>query len=103
MRGWQALRLCGTRIMAGVPKRWWFGELRAPTGSCRPILHARHMPSLHLIQHEWTTHGTYSGLDANAYFASIRKAFTATKIPAQFASTSKQLTLSPSQIEGAFQ
>ena len=61
------------------------------------------MPSPHLIQHEWTTHGTCSGLDANAYFASIRKAFAATKIPAQFASTSKQLTLSPSQIERAFQ
>ncbi len=61
------------------------------------------MPSLHLIQHEWTTHGTCSGLDANSYFGSIRKAFTATRIPAQFTGTSQQLTLSPSQIEGAFQ
>lgn len=61
------------------------------------------MPSLHLIQHEWTTHGTCSGLDANAYFGSIRKAFTATKIPAQFTNTSQQLTLSPQQIEKAFQ
>jgi ribonuclease T2 len=61
------------------------------------------MPSLHLIQHEWTTHGTCSGLDANTYFGDIRKAFTATKIPAQFTNTSNQLTLSPSQIESAFQ
>ena len=61
------------------------------------------MPSLHLIQHEWTTHGTCSGLDADTYFGAIRKAFAATKIPAQFTNTSQQLTLSPSQIEQAFQ
>jgi ribonuclease T2 len=61
------------------------------------------MPSLHLIQHEWTTHGTCSGLNADTYFGSIRKAFTATTIPAQFTGTSQQLTLSPLQIEQAFQ
>lgn len=61
------------------------------------------MPSLHLIEHEWTTHGTCSGLDANAYFGLIRKAFSATRIPAQFTNVSHQLTLSPSEIEQAFQ
>lgn len=61
------------------------------------------MPSLHLIQHEWQTHGTCSGLDANAYFGLIRKAFTATTIPSQFTNVSQQLTLSPLQIEQAFQ
>ena len=61
------------------------------------------MPSLHLVEHEWTTHGTCSGLDANTYFGSIRKAFSATKIPAQFTTVGQQLTLSPSQIEQAFQ
>ena len=61
------------------------------------------MPSLQLVQHEWATHGTCSGLDANAYFGLIRKAFGATKIPAQFTNVNQQLTLSPSQIEEAFQ
>ena len=61
------------------------------------------MPSLSLIQHEWITHGTCSGLDADAYFGAIRKAFTATRIPPQLTKVSQQLTLSPSQLEAAFQ
>jgi len=61
------------------------------------------MPSLYLIQHEWQTHGTCSGLDANTYFGLIRKAFTATKIPSQFMNVNQQLTLGPLQIKQAFQ
>jgi ribonuclease T2 len=61
------------------------------------------MPDLSLIQHEWTTHGTCSGLNAQAYFNLIRQAFTSIKIPAQFAAPKSQQTLSPTQIKSAFE
>ena len=33
------------------------------------------MPSPSLVRHEWATHGTCSGLTADAYFAAARRAF----------------------------
>ena len=60
------------------------------------------MPDLHLIAHEWTTHGTCSGLTPDAYFALIRKAYNSVKIPAAYKSPSQLLTVNPSQISKAF-
>ncbi|MEO8670906.1 MAG: ribonuclease T2 [Tahibacter sp.] len=40
------------------------------------------MPSRHLIQHEWETHGSCSGLGASAYFDVAARAFTSVRIPA---------------------
>jgi ribonuclease T2 len=40
------------------------------------------IPTASLVMHEWQTHGTCSGLGADAYFAEIHKAFAAVKIPA---------------------
>lgn len=57
------------------------------------------MPDLGLIQHEWTTHGTCSGLSADEYFGAIRKAFASFKQPAQLTSAKTQQTLSPRQIK----
>ena len=45
------------------------------------------LPTASLVEHEWTTHGTCSGLAADPYFATIRKAFQEVRIPAAFAST----------------
>ena len=42
------------------------------------------MPSRGLIQHEWETHGTCSGLGAQDYFATIEKAFTKLQIPPEY-------------------
>lgn len=39
------------------------------------------MPDPRLIQHEWTTHGTCSGLTAQQYFGVIRKAYDSIQIP----------------------
>ena len=39
------------------------------------------VPTASLVEHEWETHGTCSGLGANDYFAAIRKAYAAVKIP----------------------
>ena len=61
------------------------------------------MPDLGLVQHEWTTHGTCSGLSADQYFGLIRKAFNGIKQPAQLTSATKQQTLSPRQVKQAFE
>ena len=42
------------------------------------------MPSRDLIRHEWTKHGTCSGLPADRYFGEIREAFHRVKIPERF-------------------
>src|SRR6201993_2303573 len=42
------------------------------------------MPAPRLIYNEWDKHGTCSGLSANAYFETIRKARAAIKIPPDY-------------------
>jgi ribonuclease T2 len=61
------------------------------------------MPDLGLVQHEWTTHGTCSGLSADQYFGLIRKAFGGIRQPTQLTSATKQQTLSPRQVKQAFE
>lgn len=61
------------------------------------------MPDLGLIQHEWTTHGTCSGLTPDQYFGLIRKAFSAVKQPAELISAKTQVTLSPRKVKQAFE
>ena len=40
------------------------------------------IPTISLIQHEWTTHGTCSGLSADDYFGLVRRIFTSFHAPA---------------------
>src|SRR3954468_9190693 len=61
------------------------------------------MPDFGLIQHEWTTHGTCSGLRADQYFGLIRNAFASVKQPPQLTSAQTQQTLSPHQVKQAFE
>ncbi len=42
------------------------------------------MPAPHLIFNEWDKHGTCSGLSAQAYFDTMRKARAAVKIPPEY-------------------
>jgi ribonuclease T2 len=60
------------------------------------------MPDPNLISHEWITHGTCSGLDADGYFALVRKAFTSVHIPAQFASPTKQFNTTLTALKSSF-
>jgi ribonuclease T2 len=60
------------------------------------------MPDPRLIQHEWTTHGTCSGLTADQYFGVIRKAWNSIKIPPSLASPSRTTTRSADQIKQMF-
>ncbi len=60
------------------------------------------MPSPHLIEHEWETHGTCSGLDANRYFQQIQKAFATVKVPDEFKAPIQQVEIAPSRVTARF-
>jgi ribonuclease T2 len=62
-----------------------------------------YIPTKGLIQHEWQTHGTCSGLSAVDYFAAVRLARDSVKIPPEFQAPAQRLTLTPAAIEAAFQ
>jgi ribonuclease T2 len=60
------------------------------------------MPDRGLIQHEWATHGTCSGLDSQTYFGDIEKAFRQVQIPQEYRAPAQLLNVSPSDIEQRF-
>lgn len=61
------------------------------------------MPEPELIQHEWATHGTCTGLNANAYFTTVLLARAAVQVPVQISSITGQTTESPGEIEAQFE
>ena len=60
------------------------------------------MPDAGLIRHEWSTHGTCSGLSPDQYFGLIRRSFEAIRIPAVLARPSRSFTMEPAEIKRAF-
>jgi len=60
------------------------------------------MPDEKLIQHEWTTHGTCSGLTADEYFKLLRRAYASIKIPAQLAGPSEGFSITPKDLKEKF-
>jgi ribonuclease T2 len=61
------------------------------------------MPDPHLIAHEWSTHGTCSGLSAADYFALIRRVYNSIHIPSQVQKPSKQFIIQASALKQAFE
>ena len=60
------------------------------------------MPSRRLIEHEWQTHGSCSGLDPTAYFAQADRAFASVQVPPQLKAPRQAPSLSADEIERAF-
>jgi ribonuclease T2 len=60
------------------------------------------MPSRHLIEHEWQTHGTCTGLDARAYFNLADRAFASVKVPPALTAPRSPPELSATDIVKAF-
>lgn len=103
-------RECGAGRRVGfiVHGLWPQGEnSRGPQncGPARPVAAAtvratlRYVPTESLIQHEWATHGTCSGLTAAEYFAALRKARDSVRIPEELDQPSRKLQFSPAEIE----
>jgi ribonuclease T2 len=60
------------------------------------------MPSRDLVIHEWTKHGTCSGLGIAEYFAAARRFFAKVKVPARYLSPNTDLVVTPQQIATDF-
>lgn len=59
-------------------------------------------PDPGLLEHEWQTHGTCSGLGPDAYFQTVRAAYRSVTIPPAFAQITTPLSLSPAAIQTDF-
>jgi ribonuclease T2 len=55
-----------------------------------------------LMQHEWQSHGTCSGLEAVQYFRTADRALAAVQVPAMFEAPRTSQSLSGAQIAAAF-
>lgn len=60
------------------------------------------MPARGLIQHEWATHGTCSGLSSQQYFGDIQQLYKSVKVPQEYQHPGAQFSASPSDIEQKF-
>jgi ribonuclease T2 len=60
------------------------------------------MPARGLIYHEWSAHGTCSGLEPAEYFALVRRAYASVAIPRELAQPSQAVEPSPAAISGEF-
>ena len=60
------------------------------------------MPDVGLVAHEWTTHGTCSGLAAEDYFKLLRRAFKSINVPERFAAPGTTFSIAPQEVKSAF-
>jgi ribonuclease T2 len=60
------------------------------------------MPTASLVEHEWKTHGTCSGLAANDYFALIHKAYGAVQIPSSIGTGGDAQGVTPDDLLARF-
>jgi ribonuclease T2 len=108
----QDRRQCGSRGLGFVLHGLWpqFESGRYPqycgTGSVLDD-RARRLadtlyPSPALVRHEWTAHGTCSGLDPYDYFTSADHAVAQVRLPADFEAPRRDLRLTSQQIIAAF-
>jgi len=60
------------------------------------------MPARGLVYHEWSAHGTCSGLEPAEYFALVRRAFTSVAIPRELANPTQAIEQPPAAVAAAF-
>jgi len=72
------------------------------SGLLNPAEVADIMPDAGLVNHEWSTHGTCSGLDAESYFKLLRRAFTSVKVPERFKAPRENFSISPQEVKNEF-
>ena len=60
------------------------------------------MPGRGLIYHEWSAHGTCSGLEPGDFFALVRRAFESVVVPAAFTHADGPIDESPAAVVAAF-
>lgn len=60
------------------------------------------MPARQLVYHEWSAHGTCSGLDPAGFFALVRRAYESVRVPQQISAAHESLQQSPESVAAAF-
>lgn len=71
-------------------------------GPSNPLQYSDIYPDPGLLQHEWKTHGTCSGLTADAFFTTARTAFRTVILPATLTEINHQLSMPPTKIIDLF-
>lgn len=71
-------------------------------GPSNPQAYTDMIPTAGLLEHEWQTHGTCSGLSPDAFFASVRRAYTNVKIPAGIGTGRDAAGVTPDQLLARF-
>lgn len=80
----------------------WPSQCSAAPGLSNPATMLDIMPDLRLIAHEWTTHGTCTGLTANQYFRTVRQAYRSIRIPPALANPSRSSRQGAAEIKQLF-
>lgn len=60
------------------------------------------MPARGLVFHEWSAHGTCSGLDPQSFFALVRRAYAGISVPQALSQATRQIEQPPGAIAAAF-
>jgi ribonuclease T2 len=60
------------------------------------------MPARSLVYHEWSAHGTCSGLDPTDFFALVRRAYAGINLPASVSGPAQAIEQAPAAIAEAF-
>jgi ribonuclease T2 len=60
------------------------------------------MPARALVYHEWSTHGTCSGLEPAEFFALVRRAYAGVLIPPSLSNPARAIQQSPAAVADAF-
>lgn len=60
------------------------------------------MPARGLVYHEWSAHGTCSGLDPADFFALVRRAYSSITVPASLSAVRQSIEQTPDAIAQAF-
>jgi ribonuclease T2 len=71
-------------------------------GPSNPAAYSDIYPDLGLLNHEWRTHGTCSGLPPDAFFTLARTAFHSVAIPSTLSQLDHQISMPPDQVLGLF-
>ena len=74
----------------------------AGPGPSDPATFSDIYPDAGLLNHEWRTHGTCSGLSPDAFFTLARNAFHSVAIPTELTSLDHQISMSPVEILSLF-